>query len=77
MIAVSHRSATKFSYFVPLLAFVASAAVIGVAVVIHDSRVAGFNAFTIGDGATLVAACIAYPLGLWAILTDNGARDLA
>ena len=76
-VAAPHRSATTFSYFVPLLAFVASAVVIGVAVAIHDSRVAGFNAFTIGYGATLVAACVAYPLGLWAVLTDNGARDLA
>ena len=61
----------KPRHYVPLLGFVLPTVVIGYGVVIPRSCIAGINQLTIGFGATVVAACVTYVLGVRAVLRDQ------
>lgn len=60
----------KRRYFYPLVGFVLPTALIGYGVVIPHSCIAGMNPQSIGFGATLLGAGIAYCVGLWKVVSD-------
>jgi len=51
----------------PLVGFVVPTVIIGYGIMIPRSCIAGVNDLTIGFGATIVAACLTYVLGLRAV----------
>jgi hypothetical protein len=53
-----------WKHFWPLVAFVIPTLVIGYGVVIPRSCIAGVNELSLGFGATVIGACIAYVLGI-------------
>jgi hypothetical protein len=52
----------------PLVGFVVPTSVVGYGVVIPASCIAGLNPLTVGFGATIIGATVAYLLGLGAAL---------
>lgn len=58
----------KLRYVVPLVAFLLPTLVIGYAVVIPSSPIAGAHSLTIGFGTTLLGACLAYVAGIRAVI---------
>ena len=54
---------TTLVRYLPLLGHVIPTLVIGYAVVIPRSCIAGINALSVGFGASVVGTCVAYVLG--------------
>ena len=58
----------KLRHLSPLIGFVVPTVVIGYGVVIPGSCITGVNPLTIGFGTTVLGACMAYVVGVRAIL---------
>jgi hypothetical protein len=63
----------KHQYFTPLLGFVLPSILIGFGVVIPGSCIAGVNNLSVGFATSLLGACVAYWLGIRAVLRDHEA----
>jgi hypothetical protein len=65
----------KPHYFTPLLGFVLPSILIGFGVVIPGSCIAGVNNLSVGFATSLLGACIAYWLGIRAVVRDRGPSE--